>query len=55
MVGVGSRHLPGHQSCVPNYQNLLGGGVHCFILLPNNQRQYRNLSVQKDALPYALC
>jgi len=24
------------------------------ILLPNNQRQYRTLHIQKDELPYAL-
>ena len=25
------------------------------ILLPNTQRQHRNLHIQKDVLPYALC
>ena len=34
---------------VPNPQSDIG------ILLPNNQRQYRTLHIQKYVLPYALC
>ena len=38
--------------------SLIGSGLlerETGMLLPNNQRQYRTLHIQKDVLPYALC